>query len=392
MSVKRLLQIHNFYRHPGGEESVLASEAQLLQEAGWELETFTVSSSEVQGRSWVSRLRSYAQIPYSFDERARLDAVLKTRRFDMVHIHNLSPFLSSSLLDALPKALPRVMTLHNFRAFCVNGLFLRDGRPCEDCGRGAAWKGVAHRCHEGSLFSSAALAAARFAGQARIQSEVDLFLCPSTFAEEKYRHYGFAPSKLRCLRNFARDPGRSDRGSGSGLFLSRFSEEKGARVLAAALKLRPNLSFGFAGAGPLEEDLRLSLKEHAGIVWLGWLNAGQMERTLAASRYLVIPSMCYETSSIVGIQALAAGLPLVASRIGGLPELVRDGENGFLVEPGDAVALAKAMEKMSLLSESQWRDMGEASRKIYESAFTSSKHLGALEGFYAEAARIREQS
>lgn len=392
MSVKRLLQIHNFYRHPGGEESVLALEAQLLQEAGWELETFTVSSSEVQAKPWASRLRSYAQIPYSFDERARLAAVIKTRHFDMVHIHNLSPFLSSSVLDALPKALPRVMTLHNFRAFCVNGLFLRDGRPCEDCGRGAAWKGVAHRCHEGSLFSSAALVAARVAGQSRIQSEVDLFLCPSNFSEEKYRHYGFAASKLRCLRNFTRDASRSEVGTGSGLFLSRFSEEKGARVLAAALKLRPNLSFSFAGAGPLEEELRLSLKEHAGVVWLGWLNAGQMEWTLAASRYLVIPSTCYENAPIAGIQALAAGLPLVASRIGGLPELVRDGENGFLVEPGDAVALANAMERMSLLNENQWQSMGAASRKIYESNFTAEKHLGALEGFYAEATRIRSKS
>lgn len=378
----RLLFIHNHYRLRGGEDAVVAAEMALLRGAGHQVDLFSVDSALIAQAPALERGLRFAQVPWSFHEAARLKAHCAQQAYDAAHIHNLSPFLSASLLGALPKDLPRVQTLHNFRAFCANGLFLRDGKPCEDCPQGSGLEGIAHRCHQGSLASSALLTLARgVARAAGTRAMVDQYLCPSQFLLDKHLRYGFDPAQLRLLPNAVQDPGRQKSLPARGLFLGRLSEEKGVGVLAAALG--PGRGPLVGGDGPLRQGLEGKAE------LLGWLDGAGVKRAFGRAGFLICPSTTYENQPLAVLEAMARALPVVASDSGALRELVQDGKSGALVAPGDAPALAAAMAAMLRKTPQQRARLGAQGRRLYLAKHTPKAHLNSLLGAYRAASQLR---
>jgi glycosyltransferase involved in cell wall biosynthesis/GT2 family glycosyltransferase len=383
----RILFIHNLYRLRGGEDAVVSADMALLREAGHEVELFSVDSREVVEEGPAAKAWRYAQVPWSWQEAARLRAFCAERRFDVAHVHNLSPFLSASVWGALPDALPRVQTLHNYRAFCANGLFLRDGRPCEDCPQGTGLEGILHRCHQGSLASSALLTLAR--GSARLsgaRAKVDLYFCPSQFLLDKHVRYGFDPAQLLVLPNSVADPGLQAASPSRGLYIGRLSEEKGALVLAQALHALPKAAVAVGGEGPLQAELEGKAQ------LLGWLDAKGMQRAFKAAGFLVCPSTTYENQPLVVLEAMARGLPVLASDSGALRELVQPGRNGFLVPAGDASALADGIRRLGAMSPAQRKRLGAEGRRRYLRKHTPKAHLQALLNGYRRAAQQRRMA
>ncbi len=388
MSARRVLLVHNYYRHRGGEDAAVEAQRSLLGAAGWEVGLYSVNSGEIAEAGAIERLARYGQLPWAFAEARRFRRAVRAGAWPLLHFHNLSPFLGPAVAAAVPAGVRTVMTLHNFRSFCINGLFLRDGVPCEDCPQGSALNGILHRCHQQRLGQSLGLTLAQWSSRygARVQERMDRYLFPSRFHMEKHLAYGFPRERALRVPNFVEDPGASGPASqGYGLYLGRYSQEKGVRTLVEALQQHP-VPFVFAGSGPLEAWVRESCAGLAGVRVLGWQEEEGVERLMQGAAYVTLPSVCYENQPLVGLRAMGHGWPLLVSALGGLPELGVSGSNGLDAAPSDPGAWSSGLQAMQEAGDAQRVQWGQASRLAYAAEHTPQAHRAALEAVYQVAA------
>jgi glycosyltransferase involved in cell wall biosynthesis len=380
----KILLAHSRYRSgsASGENAVVADEARLLREAGHEVHVFEASVS-----GSFDALRAGPGIIWDPGRAAAVRGLIRRYRPDVVHVHNLFPALSPAVIRAAAaEGVPVVMTLHNFRLMCLPATFLRDGRVCEDCLGRHPWPGVVHGCYRGSRVQSAALATSlvlhRWLGTFE---RVRRFIAVSGFVREKYMEAGFDPSRIVVKPNFAR-PGPRREGPGRYfLFLGRLSTEKGVATLLRAW--REDLGrLLVVGDGP--EAAQLRRLAPGGVEFLGAVPHEEARRLVAQACAVLVPSIWYEAFPRVVVEAYASGVPVVASRIGALPEVVEDGVTGLLAEPGDPASWAAAVERLchDRLSER----LGEGAYRAWATRYTPEANLRRLEEIYAAACASQE--
>jgi glycosyltransferase involved in cell wall biosynthesis len=214
------------------------------------------------------------------------------------------------------------------------------------------------------------------------QKNISRFIAPSSFACSKFVEGGINPSKLIVKPNFVRravsHPDVERRGL---LFVGRLSTEKGVSMLGeVATRLGSGVSIRVVGDGPEAEIL----KPYASVSLLGRLPSESVRLEMSAAMALVVPSLCYETFGMVVVEAFSRGLPVIASRIGALAELVRDGETGLLFSPGDCDELAKKIS-WALANPAQMRRMGAAAQQEYERQYTPEVNHDLLISVYKSA-------
>jgi glycosyltransferase involved in cell wall biosynthesis len=368
-----------------GENRVVRDEARLLRSSGHRVELWTPSPEELAGprliRAGFRAIRSRAAA-------TEAERLVRSLEPDVVHVHNLFPMLSPEVLPVVGRHVPVVMTLHNYRLLCLPANFLRDGQVCELCMGRVPWRGVVHRCYRGSSLQSAALATSIGLHRAIESFEsVELNLPVSRFVREKYLEAGFPPERLRVKPNFAWE---SASRSGAGdyfLFAGRLSPEKG---LATLLELDwPALGrLVVAGDGPQLEELER--RPRAGVELVGELPPDELSKLLAGARALLVPSLWYEGAPRAVLEAFAAAVPVVASRIGGLPELVEHSVSGLLPPPGDALAWEAALGR--LLDDEESLRLGQGARRAWSARYSPSVALPALERAYRHAIGARTRS
>ena len=381
----RVLQIHNAYKQAGGEDSVVAAEADLLRSHGNEVRLFGADNRAIDGP--LSQLIAAWRAVYSVPSRQRLEQVLADWQPDVVHVHNLFPLLTPSVFDAcIAFGVPTVMTLHNFRLVCPGALLFRQGRICEDCLGTSPWRAVMHRCYRGSLPGSLVVArmAAYHQRRRTWQRKVDRFIVMSEFARSKFASVGWEPERISVKSHFCRQPvpvENSGETRSGALFAGRLSSEKGLEILLAAWQNMPR-ELRLAGDGPMRGTFESC--DNGNIHLLGWLSSAELSVEMAKAACLVVPSMCYESFGVVVIEAFARGLPVIASRIGALPELVEDGVTGLLFEPGNAEELA-AKARQLLENPAEAVRMGNNAREVYAARYTPEKNYPQLLSIYQEA-------
>lgn len=380
----RVLQVHNAYRQPGGEDQVVAAERELLEEHGHEVRIFGADNDEIGGLR--SRLAVAWKAPYDPVSRRRLAAEIENWRPDVVHVHNFFPLLTPAVFDACEEqGVPVVMTLHNFRLVCPGAFLYRQNSICEDCLGGRAWRGVVHRCYRGSLLGSWAVA--RMVDHHRQRRTwhkmVDRFIVMSEFARQKFAAAGWDPERIAVKPHFCAAPGETaTAGERSGaLFAGRLSPEKGVNTLLTAWAEIPHPLL-VAGDGPLRGAIETSA--NAEIRLLGWLSRQDLSTRMRQAACLVVPSEWYETFGMVVIEAFAHGLPVVAARIGALAELVDDGVNGLLFSPGDADDLANKVRRL-LENPAEAARMGDQASAVFSAKYTPEINYPQLLQIYQEA-------
>jgi glycosyltransferase involved in cell wall biosynthesis len=303
---------------------------------------------------------------------------------DVAHIHNTWWVLSPSVVAALG-SIPTVVTLHNYRLLCANSQLFRDGHPCEDCvGRGP-WRGVQHRCYRRS-FPASTLAAAAISIPRRLDvwRNVDLFLALTDFAKGRFVAGGLPEERLVVKPNFVDDPGprlNAPSASTTVLFVGRLSTEKGIGVLLEAWsRVRPDhLELLIVGDGPLADDVRALAPP--GVRFLGHLGQDQIRELMLGARALIFPSIWYEGQPMVLLEALAAGLPLVVSGIGGIPDTVVDYGAALIVNRKSDWA-----ESLVRLADDVWVDgAGRHGRAVFEGRYTPDAALDRLLDAYERA-------
>ena len=385
----RILQVHTSYREEGGEDTVARAEAEVLRRAGHELITYTAHNPQAA----VPAAASLVVSAWNPVAARNVRAVAERVRPDVAHVHNTWFALSPSVIAALDGAgVPVVMTLHNYRLLCVNASLFRDGRPCEDCVGTHPWHGVRHRCYRGSVGGSAAVACAISVNRAlgTWRRHVRLFLALNEFARDRFIRGGLPPERVRVKPNFVADPGPRavpPSRSRSVLYVGRLESKKGVDVLLEAWRRRQpaGLELVVIGDGPLRDVL--ARRAPLGVRFEGWLAPDAVRRWLLQARALVFPTLLYEGQPMSILESCAAGLPVLASRLGGNAELLRPAGPEWLVGSGDPDAWARAL---GVLDDSARVDqVGGVLRQLYERRFNEHEGRRLLEAAYL-AARAAE--
>lgn len=376
----KVLIAHNAYQQRGGEDSVVDSECELLRAHGHEVEVFRRHNDDVEG---MSKAALALQTVWSTESSQELLAQLDGFQPDVVHVHNTLPLISPSIYWAAHRrGLPVVQTLHNFRLMCPQAMFLRDGRVCEDCLGHVPWKGVMRACYRGSRAQTAVLAASVTMHKAMgtYRDKVTRYIALNQFCRQKFVDGGLPANKVVIKPNFVEDAGLptwDDRQGG--LFVGRLSTDKGVAVLLQAQQLS-GASMDVIGAGDLLEKVRQQLGHRA----LGFLSVAEIITKMRRASYLVVPSLWYENFPRTLVEAFSCGLPVIASRLGALAELVEDGKTGLLFEPGNAQDLAEKLS-WAQANPQTMSQMGRNARLKYEQAYSPQTNYEQLLAIYQDA-------
>ena len=306
---------------------------------------------------------------------------------DVVHVHNTLAVASPSVVRAA--AVPGVgivHTLHNFRHLCLNGLLLREQRVCTDCVGKLPWRGVARACYRQSIPASMAVACGEVVHRALGSwSHVHRFIALSQHAKQLHVEAGFEGRKIVVKpQTLASDPGPGGHRGDFALFSGRLSREKGLHVLLRAWgEARLETPLVIAGDGPDAEDVR-SRAAASRATMLGRIPRDELLSLMRDAKLLVMPSECFEAFPVTLLEGLATGCPIVASDIGALGEVIRSGENGVLVPPGDAAALARAIQRLNDEPAERER-LSRGARATFVERFSPERACQALLSIYRDA-------
>jgi glycosyltransferase involved in cell wall biosynthesis len=341
-----VLLVHNRYRTEGGEERSVELQARALDGAGVAHAVLERSSAA------LSRPRAAVALLRGGSEEDDVSAAVRELNADVVHVHNLLPaFGPRALAAAREEGAAVVLHLHNLRLFCAIGVAARDGGPCFRCHHRNTLPGLMLNCRE-SVPEALVYATALARHQPAVFAAVDRFVVPSEYARGQAALLGVPGDRIETLPHYlpaAAFAERSTAGDGGyALVAGRLSPEKGidTAIKAAALA---DIPLRVAGEWPSEGHL-VELANLIGghVDFLGRQDRAGMKRELAGAAMVVMPSRYHEFSPYSALEAMAAGVPVVASELGGLPELI-GGER--CVAPNDPHALAARMRKL-------WTDPG----------------------------------
>jgi glycosyltransferase involved in cell wall biosynthesis len=376
----RILVAHSFYRIAGGEDRHVRAELDLLQSQ------HNVGLLARRNEDLRPRLSAAARMAWSPRLTEEVEQELERFRPDVVHLHNAYPALGPAVhLAAGRRRIPVVMTVHNQRLRCPNGLQFTGHSRCRRCESGVYSHAVIHSCFPTRTQASAyavSLWLHRFA--LRLEDRIELFIAPSNFMRARLLEWGITAGRVVTVRHFIepRPDASTDVGS-YGLYLGRLSAEKGLCELLQALQLIGDPHFHVVGAGPLEGELR-RLADELGLrrtIFLGRLDRNGVQQALRGARYLALPSLCDESSGLAPLEAMAEGRPLLVSAAGALPELIVGGA-GLIWPGGDIVDLATKLQRL-IEDDHVCQIAGERALEFSRRELAPAAHLRHLEAAYA---------
>ena len=376
----RTLIVHNAYGKYSGEEAVVDAIAGVLEGHGHEVGFYRRSSEELAVSFW-GKVKGFAGGVYSRSGVKGLREAIRAFKPDVVNVHNVYPLISPAALFECKKAgVPVVMTIHNYRLICPTGLFMRKGRPCEEClTRGNEWGCVRHNC-EHSLGKSVGYALRNYVVRqtSALNKCVDIFSCITDFQRTKLIEAGYPENKIRVNPNFydvGQEPNYTTRDYVA--YCGRLSSEKGYDLLIEAARKLPGVEIRFAGA-IREGAAPLQLPN---VKYLGHISGESYIEFVRISRFLVMPSRCYEGFPMAILEAAAQGKPCVAPDHGGFTEIIGKGDAaiGRLFKPNDTASLAEAINTL-------WnspQEVEELGRKAYRKLKTKYSSERFYERFTA---------
>ena len=400
----KILQVNQFYYLRGGAERYFLDLTEALRREGHEVAVFSMQHPKNQATPWsryfISRisfnemdlryaLKAPGRVIYSLEAKRKFSQLLDDFQPDVIHIHNIYHHLSPSLLTVAKKRkIPVVMHLHDYKMICPNQSLFTKGAYCERCRDEKFYHCLLNKCLKGSLPGSALATVEMYLHHSvfRIyEKNIDCFIAPSRFMKDTMVRFGQKAEKIRVIYNpyslqLAPDSLKEYTTKDYLLYLGRLTVEKGIETLirAAAISQKPVL---IVGTGPNKADLeRLAATLKAPVEFLGFQKNEQVKELINEATAVVIPSIWAENMPLTLLEAMSLGKIVIASRIGGLPEIIQDGENGLLFNPGDTAHLIKKINQLDSI------DKTALSRAAAKTALALSpqKNLDAILKAYQE--------
>jgi glycosyltransferase involved in cell wall biosynthesis len=401
----RVLHVNKYLYRKGGAEGYMEDTAALQVKAGHEVgfwgmahpdNTHTALAdtfvSEVDFESpppgVVGRAKVVGRMLWSTSARTGIERAVERFRPDVAHLHNVYHQLSPSILAALARQnVPVVLTLHDYKLACPTYHFLDKDKVCEACVAHKFWNAPLRRCRDGSVLASGTMALETSVHTLlRSYRHVDVFICPSEFMARKMGEARAYPDKMHVLRHFvdlADTPTKSAPG-GEVLLAGRLVSEKAVDTAIRAIALVPgDTRLHIAGDGPVRAEMEALAAEVAPgrVVFHGRLPKDELHALLRGSCVSVMSSRWYENQPLAVLESLANGVPVVATDLGGTPELVRPGVDGELVPADQPARMAEAIATIMADPDKAFL-MGQAGRERIEQEFSPEDHLAGLDRLY----------
>ncbi len=388
----KILYIYNLYQQSGGENQWVQSEPDLFKARGHDVVVYWRDNNEIRDFSFWKRASLFWESAWSSESYEAVRTLIRREHPDVAHVYNTLALVTPSVYYAChEEGVPVVQTLYNYRLLCPAANFLRNGRVCEDCVQHSLWRSVAHGCYRDSRLQSAALAWTLHSHRRRgtWNEVVDAYIVPTEFMRRKLIEGGLPAARIVVKPNYHEpDPGLRVASDCSALYVGRLTPEKGVRTLLAAWQMldRPP-RLRVVGDGPLREELEKTVARNplGGIELLGTRPHHEVIEFLKAAALLILPSEWYEAFPHVILEAFACGAPIVASRIGTLHDVIEDGINGVLFEPGQAADLA-AKVKWIVSHPDDARRIAMSARAEYETKYTADRNYERLLEIYHRVA------
>ncbi len=398
-----LLSINNYYYRRGGAEVVFLEQNRLFEDIGWQVAPFCMQHEKNLPSEWdhffvdeiefgqnysiVQKAKNAAKIIYSFEARTKISILIEKLKPNIAHAHNVYHHISPSFFSLLKERnIPTVLTLHDLKIACPAYQMLAHDGICERCKGGAIWNSVIHRCTKGSLVLSSVIflesTIQRLLGS--YSKYVDRFVVPSRFYRDKFIEWGWPAEKFIYIPNFVDvSMHQPDYDIGKAfIFFGRLGEGKGLHTLVKAAA-KAQVPVWFVGTGPDEASLRKLVTESgADVTFFGFKTGDELHELVRRSRALVLPSEWYENAPMSVLETYALGRPVLGANIGGIPELIRQGETGDIFKSADVESLSKIMLRYAKLADNEIETMGREGRKWVEQNFTAERYRENLLRLY----------
>lgn len=371
----KILMVNKFLHPNGGSETYIFKLGEQLKKEGHEVQYFGM---EHEGRCVGNERELYTsdmdfhtgklqkllypfKIIYSAEARKKMEILLESFEPDVVHINNFNFQLTPSVLLAVDeyrkkrnRAIKLIYTAHDSQLVCPNHLMQNPvtGERCQECLGKSCFSCVKNRCIHGSGAKSIlAYVEHELYKRLQVYRLFDIIICPSYFLKEVLDTDPVLKEKTRMIRNFVdvsikKQMEKED----YVLYFGRFSKEKGIGTLLEACRELKEIPFVFAGSGPMEEQIN----QCQNIRNVGFLNGKDLYEVIAKARFTVFPSECFENCPFTVMESLVCGTPVIASNLGGIPELIKENVTGQLFECGNAGALRERIE--TLWKDRNWQE------------------------------------
>lgn len=337
----------------------------------------------------VKDVKKVAHMIWSTEARRKFSVLLDDFKPDLVHLHVLYHQVSPSILPELGRRkIAAVMTSHDYHLISPNYALLTRGKPCGTCLGGSFWRTVGMNCLDSAGKSVAGAVEHLVHRTLRVyEKNIQRVMCPSKFMYDLFIKLGIKPSRLAYLPNpvFPK-PNVPVRLGDAVVYAGRLSSEKGVSLLLEAAEALPAIPFVIIGDGPERSQLENVVHERrlGNVQLLGFKQGSSLWEAVGGARLVTVPSVYYENFPYAALEPMGIGKAVVASRIGGIPEIIRDGETGFLVPPRDAAAFIDKIKEVYYRTDLLAR-VGNHAAAYVRTTYDPAAHLGRLEKIYAEA-------
>ena len=403
--MSRLLSINSYHYRRGGSDIVYLEHAALMESAGWKNAFFSMHHPSNIPSEWsayfvkeiqyghqyslAQKVAMATKVVYSFEAQRKISKLIDEYQPTLAHTHCIYHHLSPAILPVLRKnGIPVVMTAHELKAICPAATMRNSMGVCERCKGGNVANVLVHKCIKNSLMPSAVVAAEtlvhRFLDS--YKKNINKVIAPSRFYLEKYIEWGWPRDQIVYIPNYVSaerfepsyEPGKYF------LYFGRLSVEKGLPTLIRAA-ISAQVALKVVGTGPDEAALKTLAHSLAGDVeFLGYRSGNDLHEVIRSAKAVVLPSEWYENAPLSILESYAFGKPVIGARIGGIPELIREGETGWTFTSGDSHELAEILKKVNSQCTENLRAVGRAGRDFALRNFSRTKYLEQVLGLYAE--------
>ncbi|MCG3170764.1 MAG: D-inositol-3-phosphate glycosyltransferase [Pseudomonadales bacterium] len=399
----RLLSLNTYNYRRGGSDVVFLEHDAMFRACGWDTAVMTMHHPKNEPSPWsrffadeiefgheyrvMNKLAMAGKVIYSGEARRKISALLDEFPADVAHAHCIYHHLSPSVLVELKhRGIPTVMTAHDLKLACPAYKMLNRGGVCEKCRSGNLLHVVANRCIRDSLPVSALimLESAVHKSLGLYRRNLDRVVAPSLFYKHKLMEWGWPEQQLAYIPNYVDSAAYTPCYEPGDYFFyfGRLAMEKGvATLIRAAAQVKVKLRI--AGTGPEGDALKALAAEVGGDVeFLGFVSGDPLWKWVREARAIVLPSEWYENAPMSVLEAYACGKPVIGAEIGGIPEMVRDGETGVLFESGNVGELASQLCRFARMTNRTLVEMGMAARRLAAEVYTAERYFSEINVLY----------
>ena len=394
----RILLVNKFHYLRGGSEKYYFELAKLLKDHGHTVAFFSMKNEnniKTGDREYFvdeidmntgSKFEALNVI-YSKKNKVLMEKALEEFKPDIVHINNFQRQLSASIIDAVKeKNIPLIMTAHDLNSICPASIMLYNGEVCEDCITKGYTSCIKKKCIKNSMLKSVlGYIEKKYYDLHKIFCKVDCIISPSEFNKNQLLKGKLKCNDITVIHNFVNETKKTDYTLGDGAFyFGRLSKEKGILNLIEAINNIPGARLIIAGDGPERENIQAYIKEHKlenRITLLGYLNQNDIRENIRKCRFVTVPSIWYENCPYSILETMEIGKPIIGSKIGGIPELIQDGINGFTYEHNDVTKLTNILMKLFGNDETV-KQFSKNSKQIFIQNYSAEAYYNKLMTVY----------